>query len=61
MSYDPKILIVDDEPQICDSLKILLSRQGYEITTANSGKKALKILESSSFDILLLDMVILVF
>jgi len=58
MSYDPKILIVDDEPQICDSLKILLSRQGYEITTANSGKKALEILESSSFDILLLDMVI---
>jgi len=58
MSYDPKILIVDDEPHICDSLKILLSRQGYEITTANSGKKALEILESSSFDLLLLDMVI---
>ncbi len=58
MSYDPKILIVDDEPQICDSLKILLSRQGYEITTVNSGKKALEILESSSFDLLLLDMVI---
>jgi len=58
MSYNPKILIVDDEPQICDSLKILLSRQGYDITTAQSGKKALEILEHNQFDLLLLDMVI---
>jgi PAS domain S-box-containing protein len=58
MSYNPKILIVDDEPQICDSLNILLSRQGYDITTVQSGKKALEILEDNQFDLLLLDMVI---
>ena len=58
MSYNPKILIVDDEPQICDSLNILLSRQGYDITTVQSGKKALEILKDNQFDLLLLDMVI---
>jgi len=58
MSYHPKILIVDDEPQICESLKILLARQGYQITAVNSGKKALEALAQNGFDLLLLDMVI---
>ena len=58
MSYNQKILIVDDEPQVCNSLNILLSRQGYDITTVQSGKKALEILEYNQFDLLLLDMVI---
>jgi len=58
MSHNPKILIVDDELQICESLNILLSRQGYDITTVQSGQKALEILEHNQFDLLLLDMVI---
>jgi PAS domain S-box-containing protein len=57
-SYIPRILIVDDEPHICDSLKLLLQRQGYDITTANSGKEAVQLLAELGFDLLLLDMVI---
>jgi len=57
-SYIPRILIVDDEPHICDSLKLLLQRQGYDITTANSGKDAVQLLADHDFDLLLLDMVI---
>ena len=30
MSYVPKILIVDDEPRMCDSLKVLLGKEGYD-------------------------------
>jgi CheY-like chemotaxis protein len=30
MSYVPKILIVDDEPRMYDSLKVLLGNEGYE-------------------------------
>ncbi len=49
MSYTPKILIVDDEPRMCDSMKELLGGHGYEIHTGNSGKEALEYLVKSDF------------
>jgi signal transduction histidine kinase len=55
-SYTPKILIVDDEPRMCDSLKALLSGQDYEIHTCNSGKEAAEYL-GKDFDLVLLDIV----
>jgi DNA-binding NtrC family response regulator len=56
--YDPrKILIVDDEPRMCDSLKALLSSEGYEIHTYNSGKEAIKHLGKNRVDLVLLDIV----
>lgn len=58
MSYAPNILIIDDEPLMCDSLKVLLSTQGYEIHTANSGKEAVEYLAKNSFDLVLMDIVI---
>jgi PAS domain S-box-containing protein len=57
MSYVPKVLIVDDEPRMCDSLEVLLSDQGYETKTGHSGKEAVECLSSDSFDLVLLDIV----
>ena len=57
MSYVPKVLIVDDEPRMCDSLEVLLSDQGYEIKTGCSGKEAVECLSRDSFDLVLLDIV----
>ncbi|MBW1677148.1 MAG: response regulator [Deltaproteobacteria bacterium] len=57
MSYTPRILIVDDEPRMRDSLKALLSGQGYEIHTGNSVKEAIEYLSRNSFDLVLLDIV----
>lgn len=57
MLANPKILIVDDEPRMCESLGLLLSQQGYEIHTANSGKEAQHTLSQNAFDLALLDMV----
>ncbi|MBW1794249.1 MAG: PAS domain S-box protein [Deltaproteobacteria bacterium] len=57
MSYAPKILIVDDEPRMCDSLDVLLSGAGYETHTGNSGKDAIEHLAKNSFDLVLLDIV----
>ena len=57
MSHKPKILIVDDEPRICESLKTLLSEQGYEIHIRYSGKKAIEYLIKDHFDLVLLDIV----
>jgi PAS domain S-box-containing protein len=57
MSYAPKILIVDDEPRMCDSMDVLLSGAGYETHTGNSGKDAIEHLAKNSFDLVLLDIV----
>ena len=57
MSHTPKILIVDDEPRMCESLEILLSGHGYEIHTRNSGKEAIGQLSRGNFDLIILDIV----
>jgi len=56
MPYKPRILIVDDEPRMCDSLKSLLSDHGYEIDTSHSGKNALEYLAKNDFDLVILDL-----
>ena len=57
MSYTPKILIVDDEPRLCSSLKTLLNHQGYEAHTSTGGKQAMESLSENGFDLVLLDIV----
>jgi PAS domain S-box-containing protein len=57
MYQRPKILIVDDEPRMCESLRLLLGNQGYEIHTANSGQEARDALTTLRFDLALLDIV----
>ena len=49
-----KILVVDDEEDICAILKFNLSKEGYEVVTANSAEEALT-LDIASFNLLLLD------
>ncbi|MCF6239882.1 MAG: sigma-54 dependent transcriptional regulator [Bacteroidales bacterium] len=50
-----RILIVDDELVIRESLAGWLKRDGYHVSTVPSGEDALEILKINSFDILLLD------
>lgn len=51
-----KILIVDDEPDILKSVRMVLERMGYKVTAVESGKKALQCLQKEKFDVVLLDM-----
>jgi DNA-binding NtrC family response regulator len=51
-----KILVVDDEPDICRALEFFLSREGYKIDTASSGMEAVEMLKKSAYDILLTDL-----
>jgi two-component system nitrogen regulation response regulator NtrX len=51
----PSLLIVDDEPSILQSLGGLLSDEGFEVNTAANGYEALKIIDSESPDLVLLD------
>ena len=57
MSNIPNILIVDDDPRMSDSLKALLSDQGYKLRTSSSAKEAMECLENDTFDLVLLDIV----
>ena len=49
-----KILVVDDEDDLCEIPKFNLETEGYQVTTANSAEDALE-LDIASFDLLLLD------
>ncbi len=51
----PSVLIVDDEPSILQSLSGLLYDEGFEVMTATNGYEALKIIDSESPDLVLLD------
>jgi DNA-binding NtrC family response regulator len=57
MKVNPsKILIVDDERDICRALEFLLSREGYRIVTADNGQEALRKVEAEDFDLVITDM-----
>ena len=51
----PRILIVDDNPEIREILQILLGGEGFQITEAADRCPALKELESCYFDLIILD------
>ena len=49
-----RILVVDDEEDLCEILKFNLENEGYEVDTAHSSEEALK-LNLKEYDLLLLD------
>lgn len=50
----PRILVVDDEEDLCEILKFNLETEGFEVDTAYSAEEALK-MELTSYQLLLLD------
>ncbi len=53
-----RILVVDDEPQILEVLKLYLSRDGFRVSTASDGNAALAAYELQQPDLVLLDLMI---
>lgn len=49
------LLIVDDEEDICEILRFNLETEGYAVDTALSAEEALALMAGSSYDLLLLD------
>ena len=50
-----KILIVDDDPDTIEFLKLLLERQGYQTVAALNGMQALSVAHSEKPDLVILD------
>jgi two-component system nitrogen regulation response regulator NtrX len=49
------ILVVDDEVSICQSLKAILSDEGYQVLVAGSGEEAVQLIEDEMPQLVLLD------
>lgn len=50
-----KVLVVDDDPGICDLVKIALSSKGFVVKTAGTGEEAIKCVAEFVPDLILLD------
>jgi two-component system, NtrC family, response regulator HydG len=53
---EPRILVVDDDPDICDNLRDILCDLGYQVDTAHDGPSALELVDRQPYDIALLDL-----
>lgn len=51
-----RLLIIDDEAAIRESLQLLLEMEGFEIATASDGAEGLRSMEASVYDLVLLDL-----
>ncbi len=51
-----KILVIDDEAGIRESLEVLLSLEGYSIALACDGEEGLRMLDAEAYDLVLLDL-----
>lgn len=52
----PQILVVDDEPLVCWSLEKTLNRAGCRVTSLSCGEKAIELLRTGHFDLVITDL-----
>ena len=50
-----KILVVDDDTNICELLRLYLTKEGYQVTVANDGEEGLEKFNQVKPDMVLLD------
>ena len=53
-----KILVIDDDTNICEMLKIYMENEGYEVKTANDGAEGVNFFKMYEPDIVLLDIML---
>lgn len=58
MTKQVNILVVDDDPQICDLLKDYMSQHGYKVFTAHNGHQMERELKKANMDIVVLDVML---
>jgi two-component system KDP operon response regulator KdpE len=54
----PRVLVVDDEPQLRRALRVVLRANGYQVTEVETGEAALDALVTEPFDLMILDLVL---
>lgn len=51
-----KILCIEDEPQMIDLIRLILSNEGYEVIGADGGQEGLELMRQEKPDLILLDL-----
>jgi two-component system NtrC family sensor kinase len=51
-----RVLVVDDEPELCDLMREVLESAGFEVASAESGAVALELLREARFDAIVSDL-----
>jgi DNA-binding response OmpR family regulator len=51
-----RILVVDDEQDNCDYLKLLLGKEGFEVTTLTDPRQTVEVLKKADYHLVILDM-----
>ena len=55
MNEKNKILVCDDDRNICELLRLYLVKEGFEVVLATDGEQAVELFRKEKFDIVLLD------
>jgi len=55
MNKSYKILVVDDETSMREFLEVFLSKEGYQVSVAKTGKQALNMIQKNEYDLVLTD------
>jgi CheY-like chemotaxis protein len=50
-----RILVVDDEPQVADTVRMVLAMSGHKVEVVDSAKRALEVYEPGKFDLVISD------
>jgi len=50
-----RILVVEDDPLICSAVRVWLEERGYAVVVADGGDSGLSALDSSTFDLMIVD------
>lgn len=53
-----RLLIVEDEDTLCESLQRVFQREGYEVDIADSAESAFTLLEEKSYDLIITDIIL---
>ena len=51
----PRILVIDDDPLVGETIEANLERAGFEVTLADGGEAGMAALETARFDVMLVD------
>jgi DNA-binding response OmpR family regulator len=54
----PRLLVVDDDPEITSTFETILRSEGYDVVTARDGVEALEAVRGERFDVILLDLLL---
>lgn len=53
-----KVLLIEDEPNIIEAIRFLLTRDGWEVETHSDGTDAVEVIQSAAADLVILDVML---